>query len=1249
MKTKNPIATTFIHSLFRSGSTYIYNALKRTGKFHVYHEPFHEVIGSLPSTWVELVNKTNELKKVYRHDFLGGSYFDEYSSLLPMIKEHFHPCISYNLFFLGKSSNSDLLRSYIDCLISGARNTPVLQCTRSIGRIEWLKEQYSSKHVFLLRNPWDQWYSYRVDNNIAFTPQIIYSQPRLPAVLYKVQVASNFKPLPGDDFYNQLAHSFSHPIIPEVDYSLFFGLWLYAFANAHSLCDIVIDMDSISEKKSSKVDAQEKLSRIGLIDVDLNDCNLHRTAFKDIEIDFYKDVEEKVLEIFRLDGLSEDIIQLARNYLDREREKTFVSVNEGRIDFSGILEDSSRLRADLIKSGNTLARTVGELRQLVTERDGQICNLSQVLAERDGQIAALDQVLNMRDGQIAALDQVVAERDGQIAALDQVLAERDEQIATQDQMVAERDVLRDILHGERERANVLENTIRDQKDEIKHIINDKDWEILQLRVQLDSVLQSHSWRLTKSLRALGSSLRRFGFTKSKIQTRIWRIGAGVYHCLPLNMSIKIKIKNHVYRRFGRLFSNTAGYQDWKRLHGGAPVHVRIIPHPNYPDPSARKPFSFPGVTQPKVSIIIPIYNKSDYTYACLQSIFENQPQVKFEIIVMDDCSTDDTYDLLSSIGGIVTLRNESNQGFLKTCNRGAQAARGEYLLFLNNDTLVHRDWLDELYSVLSTRMDIGLVGSQLIYANGLLQESGCLLCQDGSSIPLGRLEEPSTPTYSYFREVDFCSGASILVRRTDFEAVGGLDSSYAPAYYEDPDLALKLRAIGKKTYVQPLSKVTHFENVSYGEIVYGELTNRNRKIFLDKWSSELYAQLYESYEDYQSNERYGRKRVLYIDALVPVPDRGAGSVDAFYFMSFLVEEGYDVVFYGQHTPDFVPKYTPMIQRIGVECLYRPYIDFERYLSEHGKSFSHVLVARVYQAEEFDPIIRRYCPNARYIFNTVDVHFLRERRQAEVEKSTSLRAKAEHTQEIELGIMARADATIVISTDEKTLLEQHYGQKRIHHIPLIREIYGSKRKFSERRDLVFIGSAHLPNVDGVLYFHREIFPLIRSELPEVQLIVIGEELQNALRDEPGYDVLVSDPSVRLVGFVEDLAEYFDYVRVMVVPLRYGSGVKGKIASALSYGVPCVSTVIGIEGMSLTHEDDVLEADGPVEFARQVVRLYKDGTLWEKLSKNGLAFMSREYSLEMGKKRLLEIFASTASNKILEDVPPIKIKNLASYDD
>ncbi|GLS03825.1 hypothetical protein GCM10007860_09700 [Chitiniphilus shinanonensis] len=783
-----------------------------------------------------------------------------------------------------------------------------------------------------------------------------------------------------------------------------------------------------------------------------------------------------------------------------------------------------------------------------------------------------------------------------------------------------------------EKARGYEDKQAELEEKIASIINDKDWELRQLRAELAALYDSRSWRLMAPVRKVSEIIGLNKLRRSSIRPLIWRFARAGFHRIPGDVYLKCKMKNFAFRHFSWLLGRESIYHNWAGTNGenGANQSQLLLLPPLLKGAGKKAPFDFPLSENPTVSIVIPVYGKSDFTYNCLLSIYENRPNLSFEIVVVNDCSKDDTLEMLKTIGGLTVISNDTNLGFLRTANRGAKAAQGKYLLFLNNDTLVHPGWLDELVAVLESRPDIGLVGSQLIYANGLLQESGCLICQDGSSLPLGRLQSPLAPEFSYFREVDFCSGASILVRKEEFDIVGGFDEVYAPAYYEDPDLAFKLRAIEKKTFVQPLSKVTHFENVSYGEKAYGDLTSKNRNTFFSKWQSIFPSLLYPDVANYHENRRYPRQRVLYIDALVPVPDRGAGSVDAYYFMKFLVEAGYDVVFYGEHTPDFVEKYTPMIQRLGVECLYRPHIGIDKYLEQHGASFSFVLMARVYQAAAFQKLIEKFCTNAAYVFNTVDIHFLREGRQAEIEGSAMLRKQAEHTKKAELGFMEKANATIVISAEEKVLLESEYGQTRIHHIPLIREIYGSKRPYEDRKDIVFIGSAHLPNVDGVLYFHQEIFPLIKAKLPDINLIVIGEELRGALKGEPGYSALANDANVRLVGFVENLEDYFDHVRVMVAPLRYGSGVKGKIATSLSYGVPCVATKIGVEGMGLEHEINVLEAEGPEQFASELVRAYNDRPLWEALSRNGLDFMDREYSLEMGRSRLLSVMAAAMEN-------------------
>ena len=156
---ENVVEPGFVHSLFRSGSTYFYNALKRGDGFTPYHEPFHEVIGELTSSWDEMVNRTEQIKSLLRHDFLQGTYFDEYSHLLPYIKKSFTQDVSYATFFLEGESECACVKSYVDCLVIGARSRPILQCTRSFGRIEWLRKNYGGTHLYLLRNPWDQWFS----------------------------------------------------------------------------------------------------------------------------------------------------------------------------------------------------------------------------------------------------------------------------------------------------------------------------------------------------------------------------------------------------------------------------------------------------------------------------------------------------------------------------------------------------------------------------------------------------------------------------------------------------------------------------------------------------------------------------------------------------------------------------------------------------------------------------------------------------------------------------------------------------------------------------------------------------------------------------------------------------------------------------------------------------------------------------------------------------------------------------------
>ncbi|MBA3611803.1 MAG: glycoside hydrolase family 99-like domain-containing protein [Nitrospirales bacterium] len=252
-------------------------------------------------------------------------------------------------------------------------------------------------------------------------------------------------------------------------------------------------------------------------------------------------------------------------------------------------------------------------------------------------------------------------------------------------------------------------------------------------------------------------------------------------------------------------------------------------------------FNFSNVEQPLVSIVIPVYNQLEYTVCCLASLLRHVPQCSFEVIIVDDGSHDETPNILSTIENIRYCRNDENVGFLRSCNRGASLARGQYLLFLNNDTQVLEGWLDELVNTFQEQSDVGLVGSKLLYPNGVLQEAGAIIKPDGSAELVGLNDDPDRPEYNVVREVDYCSGACVLIKTEVFVTLGGFDDIYAPCYCEDSDLAFRVRKMGLRVLYQPRSVVVHHLSVSTNDSEHAKmpLIAKNSRVFVQRWSDEL--------------------------------------------------------------------------------------------------------------------------------------------------------------------------------------------------------------------------------------------------------------------------------------------------------------------------------------------------------------------------------------------------------------------------
>jgi len=316
----------------------------------------------------------------------------------------------------------------------------------------------------------------------------------------------------------------------------------------------------------------------------------------------------------------------------------------------------------------------------------------------------------------------------------------------------------------------------------------------------------------------------------------------------------------------------------------------------------------------------------------------------------------------------------------------------------------------------------------------------------------------------------------------------------------------------------------------------------------------------------------------------------------------------------------MPKETRNLQRIGIEAVYYPfYRSVEEYLKLYGQFFDVVLIFRGGAASRHLTTVRKYCAEAKVIFHTSDLHFIREMRQLEIEgDSKTKRESAEKTKQTELALINAVDLTIVHSTYERKVLAELAPQAEVYIFPWILDAVGRKASFGERNGIIFLGGyRHIPNVDAVQYFVDRVWPQIHAKLPDMVFYAVGSNPPPELLALDGKDNVV------VTGFIEDLLPYFERVRLSVAPIRYGAGIKGKVAMSMAYGVPVVATACAAEGMGLVDGKNVVIEDDPEKMANKLIELYSDEVRWLELSEQSLAFVEDNYDSKLGRKRVLEM--------------------------
>lgn len=635
-----------------------------------------------------------------------------------------------------------------------------------------------------------------------------------------------------------------------------------------------------------------------------------------------------------------------------------------------------------------------------------------------------------------------------------------------------------------------------------------------------------------------------------------------------------------------------------------------------------QPLMFPCFEHVEVSIVIPVFNQSRYTYNCLRSLLA-YTRVPYEIIVIDNASTDDTPSMLAAMEHIRVIRNEENQGFGPACNQGGHAATGDYLLFLNNDTEVTNGWIEALLDPLKDET-VGAVGAKLLYPGGRLQEAGNIIWQDGTGWNYGHGDDPTLPEYSYLKEVDYCSGACLLIRKALWERLGGFDDRFAPAYYEDTDFCFALRQRGYKVVYQPDARIIHHEGISAGTDLtrgYKKYQQINREKFRDKWQEVLARDHYKGPDDlYRARERCHGKRILVVDHYAPRYDMDSGSLRMYGLLKILVSLGHKVVFW-PYDLVFDERYTRALQRLGIEAMYGD-VSFEHYLKLHGRHVDIILLSRPNIAIHFAYAARKFS-NARLIYDTVDLHFLREERRATIEGTDSNEWR--RWRNLEFFLARLADDVLVVSPAEKQILEQYDFTDKVSVIPNIHSPAECTIPFEKREGLMFIGGfTHLPNEDAVIWFVEKILPLIRRQLPAVTFSIVGSNPTEKVK-------ALASSTVTVTGYVPEVGPYFEKARVFVAPLRYGAGLKGKLGQSFAYGVPVVTTSVGAEGFALGNGRDAFIADDEEEFAEKVVMLYQDQNLWEAFARNGRTLIEQNFSPEVVKHNVRALLDRAGSKE------------------
>jgi GT2 family glycosyltransferase/glycosyltransferase involved in cell wall biosynthesis len=727
--------------------------------------------------------------------------------------------------------------------------------------------------------------------------------------------------------------------------------------------------------------------------------------------------------------------------------------------------------------------------------------------------------------------------------------------------------------------------------------------------RLSEVLDSRSWRITESLRRLVAWMRQDGVGGPDPLDQKHAIDESVLRPPPDVVQAEQVIYQSLEQVPKDLLTDIAQVQLDVFLSSGASI-------------------SFAEPDHPQISVLLILFNRAELTLSCLRSLFAEKDTC-YEVVIVDNASTDSTSRLLSRIHGVTILHNKENNHFLRGVNQAAEAARGKHLLILNNDTELLPGSLVAALTTLESKHDIGAVGAKLILPDGRLQEAGSIVWEDGSCLGYARGLDPIDPVAMFRRDVDYCSAAFLLTPKDIFDRLGGFDTRYEPAYYEETDYCMRLWQAGLRVVYEPAAVILHHEFASSKLMSDATaLHGPHQEIFVRTHQESL--KKHHAYDiDAILNARFAsqnkRRKMLFIDDQIPSRAAGSGFPRSHRILTGVVERGHAVTFFptdSQQVWEEIYRHIPK----DVEVMPgRTPGQLETFLEERHKYFDTILVSRPHNMEYLGAIVRNHpdwFEDIPIVYDAEALFSLRELGSREISGEVISEEERERIIQEEVSLAVPADIVTTASELEGKIFTGH-GIRRVEALGHSLHPTPTARPFEERNGFLFVGPVYeetSPNGDSVLWFLDKVLPLVREALGSDIRFTIAGVTKSARIHARAFE------GVRITGVVDDLTPMYANHRVFVAPTRFGAGIPHKVHEAAAHGLPVMAT--GLLAAQLRWEDRVhlSVADGAEEFAGRLIELYTDPIFWESIRVTALERVEVDCSPERFDEQLDSIFAN-----------------------